>query len=146
APVDRKVVMAAGDPVAEWDLELLPTEEIKPTVATPTAAAAPSAGSSGTPAAATAASASADASAKPNARPGRKPAPQVANTRSAFQRTEAVASGDAAKPATESSENASAATETNQQPSEGFLINGSVNNGASTPFAQMAAFGNNRRG
>src|SRR6185295_6436679 len=29
---------------------------------------------------------------------------------------------------------------------DGLLINGSVNNGASSPFAQMAAFGNNRRG
>jgi hypothetical protein len=29
---------------------------------------------------------------------------------------------------------------------DGFLINGSVNNGASSPFAQLAAFGNNRRG
>jgi hypothetical protein len=28
---------------------------------------------------------------------------------------------------------------------DGFLINGSVNNGASSPFAQPAAFGNNRR-
>jgi hypothetical protein len=29
---------------------------------------------------------------------------------------------------------------------DGFLINGSVNNGAASPFAQAAAFGNNRRG
>src|SRR5262249_3907586 len=29
--------------------------------------------------------------------------------------------------------------------SDGFLINGSVNNGAASPFAQTAAFGNNRR-
>ncbi len=29
---------------------------------------------------------------------------------------------------------------------DGLLINGSVNNGASSPFAQLAAFGNNRRG
>jgi hypothetical protein len=29
---------------------------------------------------------------------------------------------------------------------DGFLINGSVNNSASSPFAQLAAFGNNRRG
>jgi len=28
---------------------------------------------------------------------------------------------------------------------DGFLINGSVNNGAASPFAQLAAFGNNRR-
>lgn len=29
---------------------------------------------------------------------------------------------------------------------DGFLVNGSVNNGAASPFAQSAAFGNNRRG
>lgn len=34
----------------------------------------------------------------------------------------------------------------NQQASDGFLINGSVNNGAASPFAQLAAFGNNRNG
>jgi hypothetical protein len=29
---------------------------------------------------------------------------------------------------------------------DGFVVNGSVNNGAASPFAQLAAFGNNRRG
>jgi hypothetical protein len=29
---------------------------------------------------------------------------------------------------------------------DGFLVNGSVNNGAASPFAQLAQFGNNRRG
>ena len=29
---------------------------------------------------------------------------------------------------------------------DGLLINGSVNNGGASPFAQSAAFGNNRRG
>ena len=33
-----------------------------------------------------------------------------------------------------------------QQAADGFVINGSVNNGAASPFAQAAAFGNNRRG
>ena len=33
-----------------------------------------------------------------------------------------------------------------QGAADGFLINGSVNNGAASPFAQAAAFGNNRRG
>jgi len=33
-----------------------------------------------------------------------------------------------------------------QASQDGFLINGSVNNGAASPFAQAAAFGNNRRG
>jgi hypothetical protein len=34
----------------------------------------------------------------------------------------------------------------NQRAADGFLINGSVNNGAASPFAQLAAFGNNRNG
>lgn len=33
-----------------------------------------------------------------------------------------------------------------QRAADGFLINGSVNNGAASPFAQLAAFGNNRIG
>jgi hypothetical protein len=33
-----------------------------------------------------------------------------------------------------------------QNTSDGFLINGSINNGAASPFAQFGAFGNNRRG
>jgi hypothetical protein len=33
-----------------------------------------------------------------------------------------------------------------QADDDGFLINGSVNNGAASPFAQLAAFGNNRNG
>jgi hypothetical protein len=33
-----------------------------------------------------------------------------------------------------------------QGAAEGFLVNGSQNNGAASPFAQLAAFGNNRRG
>src|SRR6185437_3853177 len=35
---------------------------------------------------------------------------------------------------------------TSEKASDGLLINGSVNNGASSAFAQSAAFGNNRRG
>ena len=33
----------------------------------------------------------------------------------------------------------------NEKASDGFLVNGSMNNGASTPFAQSAAFGNSRQ-
>jgi hypothetical protein len=36
--------------------------------------------------------------------------------------------------------------ESNPDTADNFLINGTVNNGASSPFAQLAAFGNNRRG
>ena len=37
-------------------------------------------------------------------------------------------------------------TELAQRAADGFLINGSSNNGAASPFAQFPAFGNNRRG
>jgi trimeric autotransporter adhesin len=33
-----------------------------------------------------------------------------------------------------------------QRAADGFLVNGSINNGAASPFAQLPAFGNNRRG
>ena len=56
------------------------------------------------------------------------------------------ASGDGAKPPADNGSAAGAApAEASQAPSDGFLINGSVNNGAASPFAQSAAFGNNRR-
>lgn len=42
--------------------------------------------------------------------------------------------------------NQPAEDELSQSASDGFLINGSVNNGAASPFAQFAAFGNNRTG
>src|SRR5438105_15212187 len=38
------------------------------------------------------------------------------------------------------------ADELSQGAADGFLINGSMNNGAASPFAQSAAFGNNRFG
>ena len=38
------------------------------------------------------------------------------------------------------------ADELSQRAADGFLINGSMNNGAASPFAQAAAFGNNRFG
>ena len=38
-----------------------------------------------------------------------------------------------------------ASEDLNEQASDGFLVNGSQNNGASTPFAQLAAFGNSRQ-
>jgi len=39
-----------------------------------------------------------------------------------------------------------ASDEDSQRAADGFLINGSTQNGAASPFAQLAAFGNNRNG
>jgi trimeric autotransporter adhesin len=49
-------------------------------------------------------------------------------------------------PDNKASDTAPPGDDVNQQASDGFLINGSVNNGATSPFAQLAAFGNNRNG
>src|SRR6185436_7087233 len=38
------------------------------------------------------------------------------------------------------------AEDLNQRAADGLLINGSVNNGAASPFAQLPGFGNNRNG
>lgn len=60
-----------------------------------------------------------------------------------FQRAEASPTAPAARAiANEPGADADRA----QSAADGFLVNGSVNNGAASPFAQLAAFGNNRRG
>src|SRR5579863_7631370 len=59
--------------------------------------------------------------------------------------TQAPSKPEAAAPAKPQPAN-EAPADLMQSPAEGFLINGSVNNGAASPFAQFAAFGNNRSG
>jgi hypothetical protein len=49
-----------------------------------------------------------------------------------------------AKPQNQPGAKAPPPEEPNQSAADGFLINGSVNNGAASPFAQLAAFGNAR--
>ncbi len=50
------------------------------------------------------------------------------------------------KPQPNQAQAAQAPPEETAPASDGFLINGSQNNGAASPFAQLAAFGNNRNG
>jgi hypothetical protein len=70
-----------------------------------------------------------------------RPAPAASNTPSGFRRAELKESSAAPSPEPEPP---AAPGEFGPAPAEGFLINGSVNNGAASPFAQAAAFGNNR--
>lgn len=82
------------------------------------------------------------------------PAPaQSAANAPAFQRTEVAVAKDKKKanePAASAGDSAppdpAAVANLAARAADGFLINGSVNNGASSPFAQFPAFGNNRRG
>src|SRR5262249_47470408 len=79
---------------------------------------------------------------------GSASAPASAAGRGGFQRAGVTASrlppaAGAARSAATAEE---PAADAGPGAADGFLINGSVNNGAASPFAQAAAFGNNRRG
>ncbi len=160
APVKQEVTIAAGAGAPEWELKMLPLDEIKNLAAPPppprisvsqstpspdtpqtTAAAAPpnaaQKGAKNKKAAAAAPPATGQNSfqrAAVNANPNAAPAPAA----SASSAAEAV-------PANSPFANQSA-SDLSQRASDGLLINGTTNNGASSPFAQAAAFGNNRRG
>ncbi|MEP7354197.1 MAG: TonB-dependent receptor [Acidobacteriota bacterium] len=67
------------------------------------------------------------------------------NTASGFQRTNVTAAAGANATAQQPTPPAAPdSADTAQRAADGFLVNGSVNNGASTQFSQAAAFGNNR--
>lgn len=70
-------------------------------------------------------------------RPANVPATAATNTTSGFQRTQVQASNTPVT-ATEVSSDVA------QRANDGLLVNGSVNNAASSPFSQLPAFGNNR--
>jgi len=126
----REVTIGAGASPSTWELVLLPFEEITRGLPPPVTQPTPAQPSGGAQAA--------------NAPAARTPA-SAAGGQSGFQRAGVTAptrppAATAARPpaAEEPAADAAAAN-------DGFLINGSVNNGAASPFAQFAAFGNNRR-
>jgi hypothetical protein len=118
-PAEREIVAGPAAPALEWDLKLLPYEKI---LAMAKAAATTEA---------------------PAPRSAKGARPQPVNTPSDFQRAGLNASKEAPQAEADPPDPPG---EFNQAPSDGFLINGSVNNGANTPFAQAAAFGNYRPG
>ena len=144
AGIKQEVNIAADAPIPDWELKMLPLGEMgaetkveapRVSVAAPTPAAA-----------------------KPNSKggnaKGKTPMPPT-NTQTGFQRTDVNAAasnqastppaGEEATPPTDAFVSAGAA-DLNQRASDGFLINGTANNGASSPFGLNQAFGNNRRG
>ncbi len=118
APIQQDLMIAAGAAGVEWELKMLPFEEIHAEVLT-------------------------------NATPA--PAAAPAPSRRGFQRAEVNATSNSTpSPGPETAASGAFANlspeDLNQRAADGLLINGSVNNGAVSPFAQLAAFGNNRRG
>lgn len=134
AGTQQEVTVGAGTAPADFDLKLLPPDQIAAMV-TP----APRLQVAATPA----------ATPQPASRKGKAAPPAPTNTKTAFQRTDLAAApsgnNDTPAPANDTGvpQDASALS---QRAADGLLINGSVNNGASSPFAQLQAFGNNRRG
>ncbi|HEY7335566.1 MAG TPA: TonB-dependent receptor [Bryobacteraceae bacterium] len=145
SPVKQEVNIAPGSGTAgipDLELTMLPLDQIHAEISV---AAPPPPKVSVAPT-----SAAAKSNAKGNAKG--KQQTQPTNTQTAFQRTDVNATapappntGDAAAPVSEAFANQSA-SELNQRASDGFLINGTTNNSASSPFALNQAFGNNRRG
>jgi hypothetical protein len=82
---------------------------------------------------------------KPGAVPARPPAANGGFQRAAVTATPAASAPAASRPA-DAPIVAGGGDDRSADAADGFLINGSVNNSASSPFAQLAAFGNNRRG
>ena len=150
--VKKDITIAPGVPTAEWEMKMLPIDEIK-------AAAAAAAPTVSTPSAAPVQTTSVPVTAAPpaatakNAKNNKKPKPGInqpapVNTASGFQRTDVNAS--AAPPPSEAAQAAPADTSggnsLNQSATDSLAINGSVNNAASSAFGMNQAFGNNRRG
>jgi hypothetical protein len=129
APLSKDVTITAEPQQLTFELALLPFDDIAKNLPRLAPAA---------PAAATASNGAAPATARANA-----------TNSGGFQRADVTA---AARPAA-SANSAPAAPAAEPPPApeqasaaaDGMLINGSVNNGAASPFAQPAAFGNNRR-
>ena len=166
APIKQDVGVAANAPAAQFELKLLPLDEIKasapppqaptPSNAPATTASAPATDTAGQAATSQQAAPTPSIAQAPQAVGGKKaaapkkgkagstPAPTT-SAQNSFQRTGVNASPDAAKSPADAPAAAPASGDT-QAASDGFLINGSQNNGAASPFAQNPAFGNNRRG
>ena len=156
APVKQEVTLAAGTDVPAFDLKLLQLDQIKTFAAPPPPPPDPARISVTSQTETPTPAATQTATAKPAK--GKKGAPPpVPPGQNSFQRAAVNANPNAAPPAAAQSAASEAipanSSFANQNPSDlsksasdGLLINGTVNNGASTPYAQSAAFGNNRRG
>lgn len=150
-PIKQEVAIAPNAPSPVWELKLESFDAIKASAPPPPAAPAPSAAAPAaapvTPSIVAANGGAQQTAAAPSKKKGKKGAPPpAANPAGGFQRASLNASDSGAKTNGEEAVGTGGAQEMQAAaPADGFLINGSVNNGANSPFAQSNAFGNNRR-
>ena len=129
AAVTREVTIPPDAQSVSIELALRPFDEIAkdlPRLA-PAPAAAPATATNG------------------NAKGAQPAARATATNGGGFQRTDVTAAARTAAPATPAPPADPPPAESASAAADGLLVNGSVNNGAASPFAQPAAFGNNRR-
>jgi hypothetical protein len=145
AALQQEIAVIPQAPSPEWELKMLPMEQIQTVAPAPEPGSAPQTAS-------VAETKTAAPPAKPPKR-GKNTPVGPTNTQTAFQRADLNAAnpnGTAAAPANENAapggDAAGTSTELSQRAADGLLINGTANNGASSPFALAQAFGNNRRG
>jgi hypothetical protein len=134
SPLQQDVTVGTGMEAGRWELKLLAIDQIR-AIKAPASTAAASPAKDTNP---------------------QKGAPPALNAPTPFQRTELNATGAVPRPdAGEGGDAGTSQGETfgdqsaadlNQRAADGFLINGTTNNSASSPFALNQAFGNNRRG
>lgn len=128
ASIKQDVTVGPNTPPGKWELKLLPLDQIKAQVGAHFGAQL----------------APAPAPGETNVAPGLSPAPNAASkteesagNKSAGLKPGATREGTKGEPGNQ---------EEDQRAANGFLINGSEMNGASSPFAQSFAFGNHRGG
>ncbi len=141
--INADVIIAPGAPDAIWELKLLPFAEIQAAAGPrqPTTSEKPLSISTAPPPTRPDQPAETQTT-KPSSKSKSAKAAALApppNPQAGFQRADLNASSDTSKLSND-------AAEPNQCAADGLLVNGSVNNGAASPFAQSPAFGNNRRG
>jgi hypothetical protein len=139
----KDVTVGSGLPGPVFSLDMLPLDKIETVSAPPPA---PAAGGSGPSDTVTSNQAQPNGNQASNSKNnGKTPAPGPMQA-SSFQRTNLKGSANAPQQQAANEPPAEVSSELNQRAADGMLINGSAQNGASSPFAQSPAFGNNRRG
>lgn len=129
ATLKQDVTVAPGAMPTMWELKIKPLNEIQAEVQNSLAEPRP------------AATQSAAAAPRPNAPAPAKPKPAAPGTQVAANQAPGSGAAAPAPPPPDPQ-----VEEQNQKAADGFLVNGSQLNGASSPFALNPAFGNNRRG
>ena len=141
-PLKREIAVAPDAPPAEWEMKMLPFDEIKAAAPPPPPPSAAAAMAAGAPSAAPQPAQSATA-AKPAAK-GKAKSAAAAKPQSGYQRADVNASDNAAAaaPAPESDTGATGmGADASQGANDSMVVNGSTSNGV-----ERRAFGNGRRG